>query len=138
MSCLCSRAGSGRKSPRANSAPKPVKIPTRPANRVGEAFRDAFGASTSGGEGCVPSLAGVIVNSEDTEGDTGQAAAFPLFSVGLFLSGLMDDAVIEGNMAVTIVAVAAPPILKNSLASNNCGKTFLACTKTNNAVPTIK
>lgn len=35
-------------------------------------------------------------------------------------------AVIDGRMAVTMVDVAAPPMLKKSLASSNCGYTFLA------------
>ena len=33
--------------------------------------------------------------------------------------------------------VAAPPKLKNTLASSNCGYTFFACTNSTNAKPTM-
>ena len=50
---------------------------------------------------------------------------------------LLQGAIIDGRTAVTIVDAAAPPILKNSLASNNWGNTFLACTKSKRAKPMI-
>jgi len=110
-------------------------MPTNPANRDDDPLEVVL-LGGSGVEARDWNRAGVIVTSEDKEG--ARAWFDPFVACALCGKDIsLSSAVMEGRIAVTMVAVAAPPKLKRSLARSSCGYTSLAWTKRNRASPTM-
>lgn len=63
----------------------------------------------------------MIVSSEEIDGETPWPLVGGVLVAREYTSCLCRGEIMEGRIAVTIVEVAAPPMLKNSLASSSWG-----------------
>lgn len=67
-----------------------------------------------------------MVSSEDIDGETVCPFAGASVRAGDGGSSTLGGIIMEGSIAVTIVELAAPPMLKNSLAKRSWGNTLCA------------
>ena len=118
------RSGRLRKTNKARSAPQPEKIPTRPAERVGEGSISKALVPESGLD--------VTMAPEEIEAVRRGAG---WIEAGLPKVRSLRSAMTVGRIAVIMVEIPAAPILNNSLISNNCGNTSRAWTKRLRAMP---